>query len=99
MSNNNIIEKMFYDKLAEGGVVAWCKKRDRYIKAKKKFQICEGKLLLLVKPKMSESEYKIFKKTLEIFKGTIYDMEVEEKIFYYKEGQKDGMRLKEEVIK
>ncbi len=36
---------------------------------------------------MSENEFKIF----ELFNGALYDMELEEKIFYYKEGQKDAM--------
>jgi len=99
MSKNSVIDKMFSKKLEDGGVVSWCNKRDIYIKAKNRFQTCEGKLLSLVKPKMSESEFKIFEKTFELFKGALYDMELEEKIFYYKEGQRDGMLLMKELFK
>jgi len=99
MSKLSVIEKSFFNKVEDGGVCSWCENRDVYKKAKKKFQTCEGKLLSLVKPKMSESEFKVFEKAFEIFKGTIYDMEIEEKLFYYKEGQKDGMLLMKELFK
>ena len=99
MSKKSVIEKSFFNKLEDGGVCSWCEKRDIYKKAKKRFQTCEGKLLSLVKPKMSDSEFKIFEKTLELFKGAIYDIELEEKIFYFKEGYKEGMQLMKEVFK
>lgn len=61
--------------------------------------VYEGKLFSLVKPKMSESEFKIFKKALELLKGALYDMEFEEKIFYFKEGQKSGIEMMKELFK
>lgn len=61
--------------------------------------ISEKYLTSLVKPKMSDSEFKMFEKTLELFKGAIYDLELEEKIFYFKEGHKEGMQLMKEVFK
>lgn len=48
---------------------------------------------------MSESEFKIFEKAFELFKGAFYDMEIEEKLFYYKEGKKDGMLLMKDLFK
>ena len=99
MSKKSVIEKSFFNKLEDGGVCSWCEKRDIYKKAKNRFQTSEGKLLSLVRPKMSESEFKIFEKAFELFKGAFYDMEMEEKLFYYKEGQKDGMLLMKELFK
>lgn len=98
MSRNSIIDKRFNEKLNEVNVGEWCKKRNTYIKAKKKYQTYEGKLFSIVKPKMSESELKIFEKTLGLLKGALYDMEFEEKIFYYKEGYKEGIQLMKELI-
>ena len=99
MGKNSVIEKSFFDKVEDGGVCTWGKKREEYKKAKDRFQKYEGRLIALVKPKVSESEYKIFEKALELFKNAIYDIELEEKLFYYKEGHKQGMLLMKELFK
>lgn len=99
MNKKSVIEKSFFNNVENGGVCTWCENRDTYKKAKKRFQTYVDKQFSLVKPKMSESEFKIFEKTFELIKEAIYDMELEEKLFYYKEGQKDGMLLMKELFK
>lgn len=99
MGKNSVIEKSFFDKVEDGGVCTWYKEREEYKKAKDRFQKYEGRLVALVKPKMSESEFNIFEKAFELFKGAFYDMEIEEKLFYYKEGHKQGMQLMKDIFK
>lgn len=99
MNKMDIVEEMFFRKLEDGGVVKWCEKRAMYKKSKKNLLISEKHLTSLVKPKMSEKEVKVFNKNLEALKGSIYDMELEEKIFYFKEGQKSGIEMMKELFK
>lgn len=98
MSKLSVIEKNFYNKLEEGGVVKWCKKRNTYNNAKKDFQKYQQDLCTLVKSNLSENEFNIFERTLELFKESIYDIELEEKIYYFKEGQKEGMQIIKELF-
>lgn len=97
MSRNSIIDRLFENKIQDSGVFGWCKRKKDYLKAMQTFNIYENKLLKLGKDRFSEKEYKEFEEMLSTYKGSIYDMELEEKKYYFKEGQKEGIQLIKEL--
>lgn len=98
MSDKGVVDKLFEIELKEGNVFNWCNKRKSYIKSKRIFKEHEAKIMALMNNKLSQDECKRFGNLLEGLKGAIYDLELEEKEYYFKEGYKEGVKMMKELF-
>lgn len=99
MESKKKIQRLFQIEVDDGGAYKYCKKKKSYMKYKKKFNMYETKIIKLADSRLSENEYKKFEIMLEELKGAIYDMEFEEKEYYFREGCKIGIQIVGDLFK
>ncbi len=99
MEKEKIIDKLFMTKVDEGGVYKWGRKNKSYNKYRKNFKTYEKNLLDFANKQLDNKGYKTFEILLEGLKGAIYDFELEEKKYYFKEGRKEGVLEMKELFR